>query len=221
MATNDFRLTRDQIITSALRKLGAVDAGGTPTASQISDGAEALNVLVKSWQNLGVRLWSVTWEVQALTSGVYQYILNPILDIQKAFVRRDDTDYPVEVITMQNYFSEPSKDDVGLAQRVAFKPDILLPEIYVWPVPDNSTDELHTLQVRKLYDFDASGDYADFQSRWMQALIWSLAAELAPEYGVPVEIQDRLVSRGTGYLEQAIRGERALGPTDDFIRSAY
>lgn len=221
MATYDFRMTRDQIITSALRKLGVVEAGGTPTASQTSDAAEALNTIVKSLQNLGVRLWTVEWNTQTVQSGTANYSLDPILDIQKAFVRRDGTDYPVQIVTLIQYFDEADKADTGMAQYIAFKPDVSSPEFYVYPTPDNSTDVLHFLQVRKLYDFDSATDYPDFQSKWMQALVWNLAAELAPEYGVPVELQDRLVARASGYLEQAIRGERAVGPTEDFIRSAY
>jgi hypothetical protein len=221
MASTDWRLTRDQVITTALRKLGVIESGATPTANQINDGSEALNALVKGWQNIGVRLWTVEWNTQALTSGVSTYGLDPILDVQKAFVRRGDDDYPVAIVTLLTYFDQPDKADTGLAQIAAFNPVVASPELYVHPVPDNSTDVLHFLQVRRLYDMDAQGEYPDFPSRWIQPLIWNLASELAPEYGLPADLRQDLMGRGAAYLELAIRGERSIGPTDDFVRSAY
>lgn len=218
MAGYDWRLTRDEIIKAAIRKLAP---GHTPTATQITDGAEALNAIVKTWQNIGVRLWTVEWNTQTLSSGTANYGLDPILDVHKAFVRRDDTDYPVEIITINRYFDESDKSDPGLAKFMAYKSDINSPEIYVWPVPDNSTDVLHYLQVRRLYDLDSANEYPDFPSKWITPLIWNLASELAPEYGLPVDLRQDLMGRGTAYLELAIKGERASGPTDDFVRSAY
>jgi hypothetical protein len=38
----DWELNRDQLITSALRKLGVVAQGKSPSSDQIDEGAEAL-----------------------------------------------------------------------------------------------------------------------------------------------------------------------------------
>lgn len=218
MATYDWRLTRDEIINAAIRKLAP---GHTPTATQITEGSEALNGLVKGWQSIGVRLWTVEWTTQTLAAGVAEYSIDPVLDVQKAFVRRDGTDYPVELITLNRYFDEVDKADVGLAQVAAFKSDISSPLIYVAPVPDRAGDVLHFLQIRRLYDMDSGGEYPDFPARWIPALIWNLASELAPEYGLPLDLRQDLMGRGNAYLELAVKGERMTGPTDDFVRSAY
>lgn len=57
--TVTFRSTRDGLINAALRLCSAVDpentAGATPT--QITNGAEALNMLVKQWEANGLQLW--------------------------------------------------------------------------------------------------------------------------------------------------------------------
>lgn len=45
----DFSLTRDQIIEAALRKLNALLEGNTASAAKITNGAQALNVMLKSW----------------------------------------------------------------------------------------------------------------------------------------------------------------------------
>lgn len=55
-------------------------------------------------------------------------------------------------------------------------------------------------KVYRLQDFDASTDNPDFPARWMNALIWGLAAELAPE-----NKQDMST---IAYLEKRARDER-------------
>jgi hypothetical protein len=221
MAGNDWRMTRDSIITAALRKVGAVASGATPTSAQLSDGSDALNALVKGWQSLGVRLWTVEWNTQRVAEGKVNYGLDPILDIQKAFVRRDGTDYPVDIKMIVDYFDIPNKDDPGMAQVIALKQDAAFPEMYVYPAPDNSTDVLHFLQVRKLTDLDDGEEYPDFPSQWIQPLIWNLASELAPEFGLPLDLRQDLLGRATGYLEIAMRGERGTTKTADFVRGCF
>lgn len=57
--TYTYRTTRDQIINSALRLCGAVDpenASGA-TATQLSNGSEALNLMLKAWEADGLHLW--------------------------------------------------------------------------------------------------------------------------------------------------------------------
>lgn len=57
--TVTFRTNRNEIINGALRLVGGVDAENTSggSAAQISNGAEALNLLVKSLEANGLQLW--------------------------------------------------------------------------------------------------------------------------------------------------------------------
>ena len=45
--TNDFTMTAAEIVEAAMRKLGALHTGATPTAAEYVDGIEALNLLLK------------------------------------------------------------------------------------------------------------------------------------------------------------------------------
>jgi hypothetical protein len=47
----DFTLTRDEIIEAALRKLNALLEGNTANTAKITNGAQALNVMLKSWSS--------------------------------------------------------------------------------------------------------------------------------------------------------------------------
>ena len=70
-----YRTTRDQIIKGALRLVNAYDPENTagPTPAQISNAAEALNLMVKTWEAHGLQLWERKWGVvfPRLNQGVY------------------------------------------------------------------------------------------------------------------------------------------------------
>lgn len=65
----DWTLARDAIITAALRKVGAVPQGLTASSSQITEGAEALNAIVKQLDSEGKYLWSTFFEHKALNAA--------------------------------------------------------------------------------------------------------------------------------------------------------
>ena len=55
----DFNQTRNEIIESALRKIGALAEGETPTAQQVTNASQELNRLVKTWITKGHHLWAL------------------------------------------------------------------------------------------------------------------------------------------------------------------
>lgn len=46
--------TNTQIVTRALRRLGVVPAGGTPSAEDLADGSDALSAMVNAWEAEGL-----------------------------------------------------------------------------------------------------------------------------------------------------------------------
>lgn len=268
MATSgsyDFAATRDQIITRALRILGVVAQGQTATDTQISEGSEALNAMVKGWQNDHVYLWSLEWNTQVLASSdevtgtdsnIYTCIRShtsdtdkkPItgsdyttywvqkgttggvwasstayssigdftppadtLDVLKAFVRDGADDYPLTIKSVSDYFDIVDKDSTG-KPGVLFFQKSLSPLIYLYEQPDDADYVIHYLQVRALEDFDAGGNTPDFPTRWINPLVWNLAAELGPEYLENVQRQVFLEQRAMGMLRKAKGGD---SPSDN------
>jgi len=55
----DFVRTADQIIESSLRKIGVLAEGQVASTNQKTYGTEALNILIKSWQALGMPVWNM------------------------------------------------------------------------------------------------------------------------------------------------------------------
>jgi hypothetical protein len=73
--STDFNLTRDELLTGALRLIGKAGRGKTPSAADISDAAEALELMVKQLQTTGVHLWKQQDATLFLDSGTQSYSL--------------------------------------------------------------------------------------------------------------------------------------------------
>ena len=69
--------TAQDIVRGALRLIGEIDANQSVDASQIQDGLESLNFMVKSWQAQGLHLWTKTEGILFLDIGRTNYNLGP------------------------------------------------------------------------------------------------------------------------------------------------
>jgi hypothetical protein len=83
--TTTFSLNRNELITAALRKIGAFESGETPDAESINDASDALNVMVKHWQATGIHIWRTE-----------EAILFPQLDQVRYVLGSTSTDHATE-----------------------------------------------------------------------------------------------------------------------------
>jgi len=231
--------TRDNIIYSALRKLGVKQSDNPPTPEDVQDASFALNSLVLSWQNDDVHLWTMAEEILPLTADTASYALGTTtIELQTPLFRRDDDDSSIGMWTRDEYFATPDKKSSGDPISMYVDYQLANPTAYVWPVPNNTTsmvvgtDALYYLCIKDhtsaaascpitgddyatywqavststanvwatatdyysdvirytkvlcFQDFDVAADNPDFPVRWTQALIYGLASDLAPEFGL-------------------------------------
>ena len=106
-ASYNFSTTRDSLIQGALRIIGAIAQGETPSATQYSEAAEALNMVVKAFMADGMPLWAMTEYTLSLVSGTNTYTISTpklMKDVQ-AFNRNSNSnvDIPMRVITRDEY----------------------------------------------------------------------------------------------------------------------
>jgi hypothetical protein len=69
----DFTYNRNQIVSRALRLVGAIQSGETPGAQEVQDCIDALNALVSEWQATGLHLWKESEGVLFLQPGQIKY----------------------------------------------------------------------------------------------------------------------------------------------------
>ena len=187
--SRDFIQTRDDIIKAALRKIGAVAPGDSPTAAEVTDASNALNSMVLSWQNEDIFLWSLSDDTVSMVASTANYTLDSdVLDISDAFIRDSDNyDTPVDIITREEYKGFGDKTTETTKPSMMYVDyQLAAPVAYMYPVP-SATHTLHFTKVQRVQDFDVASNNPDFPVRWSQALIYGLAASLSHEYGLSVE----------------------------------
>jgi hypothetical protein len=198
MATSgsaNWSLTRDELITAALRKLGVLASGGTPTTAQINDAEEALNAIIKACHADGMPLWATASTLFTVTSGTSVYsagpgqtvpiTVGPPLKITQAWLTdANDVRRPLSISPRYD-FHLYDPETTGTPHTLFYAPYPTLGNINLYPTPDNSTDVITISYTRPFEDMDAAGNDFDFPAYWMMALIYLLAWALAPEYGTP------------------------------------
>lgn len=139
-----------------------------------------------------VTLTAVLTGAAAVDNYVFTYTnkISRPLKITEARVRdTDDVDTPLRIVTSRNEFmSQADKETTGRVLDVHYNPDITDGQLYTWPVCGTTdiTDRIIMTVQRVIEDFDASTNNFDGPPEALRALVWGLAAEIGPEYGVDV-----------------------------------
>lgn len=214
MATSnstDFTVTRDDIIKRALRLIGVLAQGETPTTNQVDEAALALNSMVKAWQADGMPLWSIKQRTVTLVEGQVSYTLDTPkpLKLLQAFNRviNSNVDIPMRVITQQEYNMLGNKSVQGNPIQCYYDPRRDTGILYVFPVP--SAAEVGANQIILTYqapyeDFDSSTNNPDFPQEWYDAVTYGLACRIAPEYGVDISARKMLWQEMTLIKQDAL-----------------
>ena len=186
-------MDRDDIITAALRKLGVLPSGASPSTNQLNDGVSALNAILKAFQADGMPLWKIIAYNFTVTSGTSTYNIGPtqtlntnkpLRVIQALRTPNSGVNVPMNIYTRYDFELLPN-DATGDPVNIYYQPLETYGVIQLWPTPDNSTTSI-TISYQSPYeDMTGASDDLDFPSEWTQAVIYNLAWALAPEYGIP------------------------------------
>jgi hypothetical protein len=75
--------------------------------------------------------------------------------------------------------------------------------VYLTPDSNAQTNlQLHLVAQMPLNDLSLSTDIPDFPNEWMNCLVWTLADELALQYGVPMNARQEITQRSMMYKEK-------------------
>lgn len=218
----NFNATRTEIIERAYRIIGKLSMGENLSGEMHTQAVLALNSMVKSWQSRHVFLWTIKEFSQSLTQGVTTYSLAsqdpPIYAIDRAYLRIDNIDRPVNVASWRQYQDIPDKTSPGDPSVVALDGQIT-PTLYVWPVPSQARTLRYT-GIVKLKDFDTQGGNPDFPVTYLEALTFGLAHKLACEYGLPIAERRELERQFMAEFQEAKTGERERAEYE-FVEGAF
>lgn len=208
--STDFNITRDQLITGALRLCGAVAQGESPTAAQISEASEALNMLIKAWQADGMPLWVIKNHTLTLVSGTNTYTVTPkLLKVIQAFSHNTLTniDVPMRIVTRQEYNVLGNKTSTGNPIQVFCNPELTATSVKVFPTPDStsaSQNQVILVYQKQFDDMDSASDNLEFPSEWFEAVKYGLSTRLAGEYGISLDDRRMLTHEANAIKQEAL-----------------
>jgi hypothetical protein len=194
-------------INRALRLLGVLAEGETPSAAMSQDALMALNQMIESWNTERLSVFSTQdqvtlWPVGSINATLgptgtltplnpLQTFTRPILIDDATYFRDPQTNvsYGIKLINQQQYDGIAVKTVTSTYPQVMFVnmtyPDL---DIYVYPKPTRSL-EFHFISVEPL---DQPANLATnilFPPGYLRAFTYNLAMEIAPEFGVEPSAQ--------------------------------
>lgn len=145
--TWDSNLTRNELITTAFRKIGGLAGSQALSASQLARGIEALNLIIREedlkQQGDNKSLWALSTSALPVTANRIIYTTadgldNNITEIVTVMYRDtsgDDTE--IDILNEQQYNNLADKNETGDVEAVFLKPNTALAsqKLYVWPTP--------------------------------------------------------------------------------------
>lgn len=193
--TFTYSIDRDTLIKSAFRTLGVFNDDAPAPAPDLSNAAQALNLMIKAWHTEGYPLWCVAEIIIALATNQKMYSIGPgglintfrpLRVIEGRLSYTSGLDVPLTQISRQEYNQLGNKNGPGIPNSFYYDPQLLLGNLYLWTPASASLDATVKLTVqRPLMDMNTPTDSFDFPVEALSALKFGLASEMVMEYDVP------------------------------------
>ena len=187
--------TANDQINGALRLIGMLAEGETPSAATSQDALLALNQMIDSWSTERLSVFSTQDQVFSWTPGLIHRTLGPSGDfVGNRPILLDDSTYfrdpasgisfGIKIINQQQYDGIAVKTVTSTYPQVMWinmdYPNI---DMYVYPVP-TKTLEWHFISVTELDQPASLSTVIAFPPGYLRAFRYNLACEIAAEFGV-------------------------------------
>ena len=191
--------TAQKIIVGAMKLTGIISQNEQPNAGETQDAFARLNSLVDSWGTQRLTMRVVTREVFDLVADQAEYTLGPSGDW--------DTVRPTSIDSLALLLTDSDPDveiPLGLyteaawqAQAVKAQTNTLPTQAYVewtepqatvtlWPVPTDAANQIVVYAPLVVPQFPTLTTSVVLAPGYERALRYTLAVDLAPEFGAPL-----------------------------------
>jgi hypothetical protein len=187
--------TANDQINGALRLIGMLAEGETPSAATSEDALLALNQMIDSWSTERLSVFSTQDQVFSWAPGLISRTLGPSGDfVGNRPILLDDATYfrdpasgisfGIKIINQQQYDGIAVKTVTSTYPQVMWinmdYPNI---DMYVYPVPTKVL-EWHFISVTELDQPATLATTIAFPPGYLRAFRYNLACEIAAEFGV-------------------------------------
>ena len=181
-------------INRALRLLGVLAEGETPSAATSQDALLAFDQMVDSWNTERLSVFCTQDQIFTWPSGEIKRTLGPsgnfvgnrpvLLESSTYYKAPSGVSYGIKFINQDQYNGIAVKTATSTFPQVIFVnetfPDV---EMYVYPRPTQDL-EWHFVSVQELSQPALLSTTLHFPPGYMRAFTYNLAMEIAPEFGV-------------------------------------
>ena len=193
--------TANDQINGALRVLGVLAEGETPSAATSQDALTALNQMIDSWNTERLSVFSTQDQIASWPASVGFLTFGPTgnLPLANAGVAKrpvlvDDATYFRDAATNVSYglklINQQQYNGIAVKTVTSTYPQVLwvnmtFPniEMYIYPVPIKPL-EFHIVSVEKLMEVPTLATQITMPPGYLRAFKYSLACEFATEFGV-------------------------------------
>jgi len=213
-------------INGALRLLGVLAEGETPSAGTSQDALFALNQMIDSWGTEKLSTFTTQEQVFSWLPGFISRTLGPSGDfVGDRPVLMDDATYFVDASTGISYgiklINQQQYDGIAVKNVTSTFPQVMwintnYPNIdmHIYPVPTKVL-EWHFISAAQLTQPATIATPLYFPPGYLRAFRYNLACELAPEFGVE---PSPTVSRIAMYSK---RNLKRINNPDDIMSIPY
>ena len=213
-------------INGALRLIGMLAEGETPSAATSQDALSALNQMIDSWNTERLSVFSTQDQVFSWAPGLISRTLGPTGDfVGNRPILLDDSTYfrdpangisfGIKIINQQQYDGIAVKTVTSTYPQVIWinmsYPDI---EMYVYPVPTKVL-EWHFVSVEELTQPATLATSLAFPPGYLRAFRFNLACEIAAEFGVEPSRQVQRIAMSSK------RNIKRINNPDDIMSLPY
>lgn len=186
---------RDGIINQALRRLRVPASGQTGTANQLSDAAHALNLIVKQCDaDPKIKMFTSAAPVSVSVSAnvTSATLAANYLTVEGAYYKQtsDSAVYPLKPMTLQEYIESMNTDSTADTPEYYYVGEegdrVSQIVMYLYPKVA-AAGTVYYWARKKALIFDSASTQSDFADSWARWLALQLTADLAWEFGKPME----------------------------------
>ena len=146
-------------------------------------------------------------------NAVFTYTTKIVRPLKIVDVRRYNISSAIDasmgpMLARLDYQALPNKSQSGTITQAFYDPQLTTGYLYLWSPPSAVTDLVKFTWHRPLQDFDAAGDNPDFPAEWIDAIVFNLAATMAPEFDVPMEKFQQIAAMALKYLDDVAGFDR-------------
>lgn len=218
--TSSFVANRDMIVRRALRMVGAYTSTDLPRPEQMADACTVLNMMIKTWSTEGF-LWLRQFVTIPLIAGQNDYDLGTLTPVPMdrpthvfTATRKatGGSEIPLVQLTRSDWMAIPNKTTQSTPVQYYYDAQTINGVLKVWPAPTTGTTDVIIIDCDRQLDVmvDSLNDF-DFPPQWLEPICYSLAARLAPEYGLPLSERQMLEKEAEALMNGVLLDDRDLG----------